>query len=672
MATAKSVPSFRPATVALVMLSLSIGWGIRGNFGHEFGAMLAGTLAGIAVCLFSGREDWRRRVAYFAFFGALGWGFGGSIAYMPALCYSQSGHLPTQFYGFFSAFTVGFLWASMGGAGTAYPAVEEREKLTQLFKPLCWVFALWTVQYFCEDSFVAWYERTVGTANSDTTWFRQRNPFYWLDSEWLEASTALIALCLFDLWDRRFGKLPMLGVSGAAGALAGFVMQKLLAAIGLLGPILHFVVQRQGDLAAIDPVTKAPFNPENLMTNWPQVFFDFGDHLGLIFGLIAGIGVYFYKYGKWRSGSSLLMHMTLGSFAIFLIFPVFLSDFMPGIGGFRLQPPRGDSWANTIGVLVGALIYAQRNKLYPVTLAALVSGFIGGLGLMTAQIIKTIAFMPGNPLLTQNEATIKAWAHWHSANWHSICTEQGAGLLYGLGIAVAMGMLATRTKPLHDDPPARRWTEAFSVSFILNVLLYVNLVKCVEDWTREQAGGFRAVPLTMKMPLVQSIAFSSETWFLIFFLLMTACTVALLAAHLRRPLAVVPVSWLGKGQMFFLVFLWAIVIGNFTRALTGFGEQRLATEGLITVNALIVTFLILYCAREKDMVAIEPIERYGGLIRKTVFAGVVLFIILDVAFTGITHGVYGNRHDGWGGRDLRFGPEADWRVKPIMKNKQHK
>ncbi|MBI1785943.1 MAG: hypothetical protein HYR60_00050 [Acidobacteria bacterium] len=115
-------PLLRPPALALAMLSLSLGWGIRGNYGHEFGAMIAGALCAIVVALFSGREDWRRRVPFIALFGALGWGFGGSIAYMPTMSCVHSGHLPSQIYGFCGVFLAGFLWAGMGGAGTAYAA----------------------------------------------------------------------------------------------------------------------------------------------------------------------------------------------------------------------------------------------------------------------------------------------------------------------------------------------------------------------------------------------------------------------------------------------------------------------------------------------------------------------------------------------------------------------
>ena len=62
---------------------------------------------------------------YFAFFGAFGWAFGGSISYMQVIGYTHSGHLPSQFYGFAGLYIIGFLWGSLGGAGTALPAVLD-------------------------------------------------------------------------------------------------------------------------------------------------------------------------------------------------------------------------------------------------------------------------------------------------------------------------------------------------------------------------------------------------------------------------------------------------------------------------------------------------------------------------------------------------------------------
>src|SRR6185436_14348412 len=128
-ATPASNRASKPGLLSIlwVGLSLSIGWGIRGNFGHEYGAMIPGALASLAAALLSGREDWQRRGAFFAFFGALGWSFGGTMSYMQVIAYTHSGHSGSVLYGFACLFVIGFLWAAIGGAGTALPAVLDRD-----------------------------------------------------------------------------------------------------------------------------------------------------------------------------------------------------------------------------------------------------------------------------------------------------------------------------------------------------------------------------------------------------------------------------------------------------------------------------------------------------------------------------------------------------------------
>ena len=119
--------------VLLCGLSLSLGWGIRGNFGHEYGAAIPGALAAMAVVLMSGRPDWWHRIHYFAMFGALGWSLGGSMSYMQVVAYTHSGRSTSVLYGFANLFVIGFLWAALGGAGTAIPTFLSREQLTLFF-----------------------------------------------------------------------------------------------------------------------------------------------------------------------------------------------------------------------------------------------------------------------------------------------------------------------------------------------------------------------------------------------------------------------------------------------------------------------------------------------------------------------------------------------------------
>lgn len=671
-------PSFRASSVALVLMSLSIGWGIRGNYGHEAGAMIAGALAAMAVALMSGREDWRQRLPYFAFFGALGWAFGGSISYMHPPSYTETGHLATQVYGFLATFFEAFLWAGLGGAATAYAAAEEREKLTAIFRPLLWIFGFWAVQYAIQDTPFDFQDRIFSAFGADRSDFRQRDPLYWLDSEWLEAMLALAALCAFDLWDRRFGKLAHLLVFTLGGAALGWGIQIFLAATGWQTALVNALVQPQGDLTLLNPATGEPkFLREDLLTNWPGLFTLLAPHLGWILGAVSGIGGYFWRFGAWRSGSALLLRMALWSMIVFLIGPVLLSNLplFQNVGGFRLTPPRGDSWANILGCYIGLVLHFRKTGQRPVVFAAVLSGAFGGLALTTAQFVKVLCYSPGNPRLTDNPAVIEFWRHWRSANWHSIALEQFAGLLYGLAIVIPLGLLATRLPLRQDEPRVRPWTEIFSVVFIFNILTYLNAVKNIRDWTAVRpvgTGVFQSVADVLHAPLVGTLALLAWTWFTLMWLVFTICTVWVLVRHWRQPVALIPATWLGKGQLLYLMFLWLMVIANFTKALVAFSAGRIATEGAIMFNALLCTVILLGSARQWNEMPMTREANFNLLIKKSVAWLGILLVVTTALYTFGIRGIYGNQWTGWGGNNLRFGPDADWRVKPLLKSKEHR
>ncbi len=680
MPMAKRHPSWRISSLILVSISLSIGWGVRGNFGHEYGAMLPGALAGIAACVMSGREDWRQRVACVGFFGALGWGFGGSFSYMKVVGYTHSGHLPSVLFGFFGLFLGSFLWAALGGACTAYAAAEDQDRLTAFFKPLSWVLVVWAAFYFFWDQ-VMNLEPVVHFTGGRVSMIvekgleremRQNDPFYWLDTDWLQALLALAAVCAFDLWDRRTRDIGLLPMYTAAGGVVGWGSQWVLGKTGVLTILLPWIVRVQGDLSINNPETGLPFDPANMVTNLPTVFFTQSGYVGLVFGLTIGAGAYFARYGKWRSGSSLLLHMALGWFIVFLLFPVAL--------GVRVAPPRNDNWAGGLGVFLGILLYTWRHKLLPVAVASIVCGTIGGLGIAFTQCLKLMLVAPGNPNRLADlppevrDPIVEKWAHWQSANWHSIVIEQGVGLLYGLGLAVAMAMLATRLKPVQPISTANKWTQVFSVAFLMTALLYLSMIKNVTEWTKERAGGFRMVAERMKMPLIESIEFSARTWFQLAFLCLSLGIILLLMLHTRRKLAVVPSTWLGKGQLLYLMLLWAIIIFNFEKALGGFAESRLATEGVLFVNAVIATLMINFCACEQEDRALPPESStdYRQLFKRSLIAMMAAVTFATFAFTGIVRIVYGSHFAGHAGNQRRFGPEADWRVRPVMRDMEHR
>lgn len=500
------------AYYTLTALSLWIGWGIRGNFGHEYGAMIPGALAAMAAVLLSGRNDWHGRIAYFAMFGALGWSFGGSISYMQVIAYTHSGHSPSVLYGFACLFVIGFLWAAMGGAGTALPAVADRPLLEGLFVPITVVFVLWWLQGVVVEPYLVRYGYGLN----------------WYDSDWLAALLASIAA--ISVW----------------------------------------AVRRRLDRA-----------------------------------------------------TALVLHLAVGWWAGFVILVLCC--------GLRMTPPRGDNWAGCVGMTAALLWYCRRSEYREISRAALVCGFIGGIGFAAASMLKLAEVTSG-----------------YETNWHSIL-EQTTGLFNGIGLAAAVAGLARRAPRLADQTERASWTDACAVGFVLLGITYINLRKNVPQWVKSKAvpGEMAGIPAWI--------------WFEAAYFLLALVAIALYAAHRKHPLPVVPASRVGRGQLLYLGLLWLLVIGNFERALVGFTAQRLVTEGVIYVVALISTLILLVSAAA-PLPGGEPLpgdqSRAQMTLVGTVAVGAAAAIFSIVLDWAIVRAIYGDRFAGHAGLHIRFGPQA--------------
>jgi hypothetical protein len=502
--------------IFLTALSLSVGWGIRGNFGHEYGAMIPGALAALAAVLLVGRTDWHRRCVFFAFFGALGWSFGGSISYMQVIAYTHSGHSASVLYGFACLFVIGFLWAALGGAGTALPALLDRDQLTEFFVPLTAVFIGWTLQ----DVVIAgWF--AVDPA------YRQTSRLYWYDTDWLGALVAIVAVLALAAARRR-----------------------------------------------LDPASR------------------------------------------------LILHMAVGWWIGFLV--------LVNLFGWRMTPPRGDNWAGCVGMVGGMWIYFQRRGWTGLTFASLVTGFIGGFGFATATLLKLIGLTSG----------------WQT-NWHSLL-EQTYGFINGVGVAVALLWLARRAPVVSDEPPVRRWTEPWALGFVLLGITYLNLSKNPAAWVKA-----KSVPAML-------LGFSAEMWFGLAYLALAVAFIVLVLTHCRRPLPLLPASWLGRGQCLYLLFLWWIVLGNFERALVSFAPARLVTEGVIHLNSVLCTVGVLLGTRAASVSerGTAPTAVWIGLLPRTIAVGFVAMVLSLAVDWGLVRGIYGNRFAGHANLHIRFGPNA--------------
>ncbi len=692
--------------MVLVGISLAIGWGIRGNFGHEDGAAFAGCLAAITVALLSGREDWRERVAYFAFFGALGWGLGGSQSYMQVMSYTESGQVASQLYGYWCLFIMGFLWASMGTVGTAFPAVATKESLTKIFKPLLFVFGAWMLLHIIEDPLSKWLEPK---ANFDDTWHRHENPLYWFDSNYLSAVFALLGLGVYDLWERRGERNRLLlPVFGIAGALGGFGTQLLLRTVGWEGRFASALTYLQGDFSYINPATGQPaYASSDMLNNWPQFFSDYPQHIGWLIGLIIGITIYFFVYGKFRNGASFFVYMAAGFLIAFLAFPVLGGNLFANYGGLRMTPPRGDNWAGMLGMFIGASIWLWRNKLRSVARVSIIGGTIGGLGFAGAQFIKTSLIALGDPKILiwkgilpatkKYDEISQAWANWESQNWHSFF-EQTYGFINGIAVAVALALLSSRVKmeKLENSVnmqavKSTHWTKIFSTLFVLLAITYFNVSGNVEVWSKNLGpanwqrvtnlpGSIKTeaaqwdVPLLGRLPGINFLHTSPEGWFNISWLFLVMACLLIVKRHLQQPLSIIPKSALGKGQLIFLLLLWIMVIANFERALPQFNSSRLLTEWTIFVNALIATVLVLLLPREQENIAINENESFKKPYKRSLVLALAGFLIPGIIFTGANRLMYhypsADNLELLKNKQTRFGTEATWRSTPNLKNEK--
>jgi hypothetical protein len=127
--------------------------------------------------------------------------------------------------------------------------------------------------------------------------------------------------------------------------------------------------------------------------------------------------------------------------------------------------------------------------------------------------------------------------------------------------------------------------------------------------------------------------------------------------------SIVPASWAGKGQLLYLVFLWWMVVGNFERELVGFAGQRLVTEGVIHLNAVICTLLVLLGVDEGSRADLPPAARQTT-IRRLVAVGLIASAASILVDWAIVRAIYGDRFAGHASLHIRFGPRATTSPRP--------
>lgn len=132
----------------LPALAMSFGWGFRGDYGHEAGAMVPGALVALAICLVSGRKDWQERAPLVAMLGAIGWAFGGQISYGKIIGYTAHSSVLDVTYGYGCLLVIGALWGGIGGGILALGLTRTRSELERFASPLAAIYLTWVALDF--------------------------------------------------------------------------------------------------------------------------------------------------------------------------------------------------------------------------------------------------------------------------------------------------------------------------------------------------------------------------------------------------------------------------------------------------------------------------------------------------------------------------------------------
>jgi hypothetical protein len=294
------------ALVGIVLsgLAMSVGWGFRGDYGHEAGAMVPGALLGLSICLASGRQDWWQRATIMAFCGAIGWAFGGQMSYGIVIGYTASSSFPDVAYGYASLFLIGGLWAGIGAAILALSVTQSRSYLESFVGPLVILWLVWFAMDF----------------SGLTEWLADKWSFN--DTDWYAALSALLVAGLYAAIVPRNRQACVFIMLIAGGWLAGyFILTELFSlrmtpprsdnwsgCVGLFIAIVFYLIYRQNRAALkaalcsflaggigfavgdfFNMLGRAQWGPIGTLSALQGL--DYWKWMEQLFGLIMGIGI---------------------------------------------------------------------------------------------------------------------------------------------------------------------------------------------------------------------------------------------------------------------------------------------------------------------------------------------------------------------------------------------
>ncbi len=269
--------------IVLTALAGGLGWGIRGQYGHETGAMIAGVLVGFTLILLflphASSLTAARAVAMFA----IGISIGGSMTYGQTIGLTQDpdliGHRSALLWGLLGLFIKGGIWIAWGGAllgmglsGKRYGPVEVPLLMVGLL--LAFFAGVWLLNRPFDPA-----HRELPRIYFSATWtWKPQADLKPRPECWGGLLLALVVLIGYLQWVRRDALARNLAAIGFLGGGLGFSGGQSVQALHAW----HRAWFSEGFFASLEPHV----NWWNMM----EISF------GMIFGAVLAVGLWLNRH----------------------------------------------------------------------------------------------------------------------------------------------------------------------------------------------------------------------------------------------------------------------------------------------------------------------------------------------------------------------------------------
>lgn len=267
-----------PLWAALVFPALAggLGWGIRGQYGHETGAMIAGVLVGLVLARLFCPRACSAPVAKAVAWGAIAMGIGGSMTYGQTLGLTHDAPLIGNWAAFSwgmlglcikGAIWIGFsgVFLGMGLSGTRYRMGEIALLLTAML--IACAAGIWLLN----EPFDPTHQRLPLIYFSDDWRWEPGAVLKPRREVWGGLLFALATVIAYVRWAKRDPLAPRLAVWGILGGTLGFPLAQCLQAFHAWNRALF----ETGIWKTLDP----------LLNWWNFMETTFGTIMGAVLGL---------------------------------------------------------------------------------------------------------------------------------------------------------------------------------------------------------------------------------------------------------------------------------------------------------------------------------------------------------------------------------------------------